>query len=120
MREHRPINFRRPTVAFLQASAEALTPWLDGSASPVHEGVYRRRSPAGPYACWSAEGWHLDSPTPAQAAGQKALSRHATAAWRGLSTPSALPCKACRGHGVIDWGVDAESGRDLIEECPEC
>jgi hypothetical protein len=29
-------------------------------------------------------------------------------------------CATCRGHTVLDRGVDGETGADLIEECPEC
>jgi len=32
---------------------------------------------------------------------------------------SAAPC-ACRGHTVIDRGVDVETGVVLIEECSDC
>ena len=34
--------------------------------------------------------------------------------------PSPAPCATCRGHTVIDRGVDIESGADLIAECPDC
>ncbi|MEO8922169.1 MAG: hypothetical protein ABI330_04995 [Caldimonas sp.] len=101
-------------------AAPRLTPWIDGATPPAREGVYRRRSPAGIYACWDGSTWYVDSSTPGAAAAQVERSVRQKAPWRGLSMAPAAPCFACRGHTVIDRGVDAKSGRDLIEECPEC
>lgn len=70
----------------------ALTPCLSGDLAPAHAGVYARRAPARPYACWDG----------------------------GLARASTLPCATCRGATVVDRGVDAESGTDLIAECPDC
>jgi hypothetical protein len=39
---------------------------------------------------------------------------------RASAAPSAAPCPTCRGHTVIDRGLDVENGADLIEECPDC
>ncbi len=98
----------------------ATTPWLDSRARPARAGVYARRSPAGPFACWDGSRWRSDADSPDQAANATGASRWQTAAWRGLAAPSAAPCATCRGHTVIDRGVELESGRDLIEECPDC
>ena len=97
-----------------------LTPWLPATQQPVREGVYRRAAPAGPYACWSGRTWYGDAPTAAAAAARAEPSAVQSAAWRGLSSPPQAPCFACKGHTVIDRGVDPETQRDLIEECPEC
>jgi hypothetical protein len=102
------------------AGRPRLTPWIDGALTPAREGVYQRRSPAGPYACWDGATWYFDSPSAPAAAAQVEPSALQAAAWRGLTEAPAAPCFACRGHTVIDRGVDAESGLDLIEECPEC
>ena len=101
-------------------SKKRLTPWIDGARLPAREGVYRRRSAQGAYACWDGTAWYLDAPSPHAAAAQLERSALQQAAWRGLSTPPDAPCFACRGHTVIDRGVDAETGHDLIDECPEC
>lgn len=97
-----------------------LTPWLSGEEQPLREGVYRRQFPAGPYSCWGGDRWLQDANTPQAAAAQLSMSPHQRTAWRGLTEASGLPCASCRGHGVIDRGVDPESGRDLITECPDC
>lgn len=97
------------------------TDWFAGRLKPVREGVYRRQFPAGPYACWSAhQGWHDDAATPEDAAGQTRIARRQDAPWRGRTRPSSQPCGTCRGHGVLDRGVDADTGSDLINECPDC
>jgi hypothetical protein len=97
-----------------------LTSWLGGQQTPARAGVYARRAPAGPYACWDGARWRADADAPAAAARQQRTSRLQHAAWRGLALPSVAPCATCRGHTVLDRGVDAESGADLIEECPDC
>ena len=102
------------------APAAVLTPWLPATARPVREGVYSRAAPAGPYACWSGSTWYGDAASAAAAAARVEPSAHQSAAWRGLSSPPETPCFACKGHTVIDRGVDPETQRDLIEECPEC
>ncbi len=102
------------------AAGPRLTPWLDAALTPAREGVYRRRFPAGPYACWDGLTWYLDAPSPTAAAAQIERSALQRARWRGLSVAPEVPCFACRGHTVIDRGVDVESGLDLIEECPQC
>lgn len=101
-------------------AAAPQTPWIDGLLQPVREGVYARRAPAGPYSCWDGAAWYADAATPAAAAAQLARSPWQRAPWRGLTQAPAVPCFACRGHTVIDRGVDTETGRDLIDECPEC
>lgn len=100
--------------------ASKFTPWLDGGSMPVRAGVYERRPPAGPFACWDGSRWHADASGPAEAARQTRASRFDRAEWRGLAEPSVVPCATCRGHGIIDRGVDVESGADLIDECPDC
>jgi hypothetical protein len=96
------------------------TGWFSGSVRPVHEGVYQRRFPAGPYSCWSGQRWFGDAATAAVAATALEASRYPSAEWRGLRTPSSLPCAACRGHGVIDQGEDDPAGWPLLRDCPEC
>jgi hypothetical protein len=102
------------------ADTPPLTDWIDGHLHPAREGVYARRFPAGPYSCWNAEGWHVDTLTPDEAADHRALSPHQNVAWRGLSAASGLPCETCGGHGVLDHGHDEDTGSDLIDECPDC
>lgn len=100
-----------------------LGPWYGSDEVPLRPGVYQRRWPAGPYSCWSGEGWFGDAVTPAAAARQQAPSRSQAAAWRGLAEPAEptdAPCTTCGGHGVIDRGHDEESGEDSIGECPDC
>jgi len=98
----------------------AMTGWIAGAARPVREGVYERREPAGPYACWSGAAWRADASSPAEAASQSAPSDFPAAPWRGLAEAPNSVCLTCRGQGVLDAGFDAESGRDLIDECPDC
>jgi hypothetical protein len=97
-----------------------LSPWFEPGVEPVHEGVYRRQFPGGPYSCWAQGRWYGDAASPDAAAATGKPSRHAKLPWAGLSSPPDAPCFRCRGHGVIDLGVDAESDADLIELCPEC
>ena len=47
--------------------ARELTPWLAGDESPARAGVYRRRFPAGPFACWDGTRWRDDAATVAAA-----------------------------------------------------
>jgi hypothetical protein len=101
------------------AAPPGRTSWLAASSPPSRRGVYERRPPAGPYACWDGKRWHADASSAAAAARQQGASRFQRAAWRGLAAASA-PCATCRGHTVVDRGVDVESGADLIEECPDC
>ncbi|MEO6895366.1 MAG: hypothetical protein ABI218_01830 [Caldimonas sp.] len=102
------------------SAGSKVTPWLGGDVSPVRAGVYERRAPAGPYACWDGSRWRADASRPDDASRETNPSRFDRAAWRGLAEPSAAPCATCRGHGVVDRGIDVESGADLIEECPDC
>jgi hypothetical protein len=97
-----------------------LTPWLDGITRPARAGVYARRAPAGPFACWDGARWRSDAATPAAAAAQQGKSAHDAAPWRGLVKAADAPCATCRGHTVLDHGVDVGSGADLIQECPDC
>jgi hypothetical protein len=101
-------------------SPAAHTPWFDPGVRPVHVGVYRRRWPGGPYACWDGERWRADAATPEVAAAHEAASRVQDAPWQGLADAPAVLCLTCRGHSVIDRGVDEETGADLISECPDC
>jgi len=96
------------------------TAWFDADTVPPRPGVYERRAPAGPYACWDGTRWRTDASTPAAAASRQRASATQHAAWRGLAAAASAPCATCRGHTVIDRGVDVESGADLIEECPDC
>ena len=57
---------------------------------------------------------------PALAAGSAERSRDQNASWRGLATPSDLPCATCKGETVVDRGYDHDAERDLIGECPDC
>jgi hypothetical protein len=100
--------------------SETLTSWFEGGDVPVRSGVYRRRWPGGPYTCWDGERWRGDAGTPEAAAANEGTSRWPAAAWQGLVDPPATPCLTCRGHTVIDRGVDADSDADLISECPDC
>lgn len=97
-----------------------VTDWIAGDVKPVHEGVYERRNSDGSFSCWNGQAWNEDAATPAEAAGREAPSRDQNASWRGLVEQSPLPCATCKGHTVVDGGVDAESGADLIAECPDC
>ena len=106
-------NDRNPTVA-------GFTRWFGAGERPVRAGVYERRAPAGPYACWDGSRWRADAASAAAAALQPGPSEFAAAPWRGLAAPSDAPCATCRGRTVIDRGVDVEAGIDLIEECPDC
>jgi hypothetical protein len=98
----------------------ALTGWIAGDALPAREGVYERREPAGPYACWCGGGWRADASSPAEAVVQTAASDFPASPWRGLAEAPDSVCLTCSGHGVLDAGFDAASGRDLIAECPDC
>ena len=100
--------------------AAPVTPWFDDAVHPVHVGVYRRRWPGGPFTCWDGERWRADAATPEVAAAHEAESRVQQAAWQGLADAPAVLCLTCRGHSVIDRGVDEETGADLISECPDC
>lgn len=97
-----------------------LTAWHAADARPAHRGVYERRDAPAPYACWGGDGWFADADTPEAAAGQEAPSACQRAAWRGLAHAPDTPCRTCRGHTVLDRGVDEDSGGDLIGECPDC
>lgn len=96
------------------------TAWFAAPAVPARAGVYERHAPAGPFSCWDGARWRRDARTAAAAARQQNGSAYLGAKWRGLVAASAAPCATCRGHTVIDRGVDAESNADLIEECPDC
>ncbi len=97
-----------------------LTPWLPGDEMPAREGVYRRQFPAGPFSCWDGERWMADANTADSAARQELVSRYQHQPWRGLAAASGEPCATCRGHGLVDQGVDVETGADLITECVDC
>ncbi len=103
----------------LQNNILLLTGWLI-DVLPAHEGVYARQAPAGPYSCFTGDRWFGDAATPAAAAASRLESPRQRAAWRGLVARPDEVCGTCRGHSLIDHGVDAESGRDLIQECPDC
>jgi phosphotransferase system HPr (HPr) family protein len=62
-----------------------LTPWFDGSAKPARVGVYRRRSPGGPFSLWDGAAWRADAATPAAASQRTSSSAHQQAPWCGLS-----------------------------------
>ena len=102
------------------ADGLAATPWFDETTRPMRPGVYARRAPAGPFACWDGTRWRADAAEPAKAAKETSASRYGVSSWRGLTAPSNAPCVTCRGHTVLDSGVDVDSGVDLIEECPDC
>jgi hypothetical protein len=101
-------------------ASQRLTPWLAGAERPARAGVYRRRFPGGPYACWDGTAWRVDAATVAAAAGQERRSLCQDAAWRGLVERAAVACPTCGGRTVLDRGIDVETGADLIEECPDC
>jgi len=96
------------------------TAWFAAGTAPARAGVYERRAPAGPYACWDGTRWREDAGSVAAAASRQNASAVQRAAWRGLVEAAPTPCATCRGHTVIDQGVDLESGADLIAECPDC
>lgn len=98
----------------------AVTEWFDARSRPVHEGVYERLFPAGPYSCWNGASWNADASDPTAAARQPRPSAWQDARWRGLLEASAEPCATCRGHTVVDRGFDEDSGEDLIAECVDC
>jgi hypothetical protein len=102
------------------AETPARTGWFDATSSPCRAGVYERRAPAGPYACWDGVRWRADAKSAAAAARQEGASPIRDAAWRGLAAASPAPCATCGGRTVLDHGVDADNGADLIEECPDC
>jgi hypothetical protein len=96
------------------------TAWFDADTAPARRGVYERRAPAGPYACWDGSRWRGDAASAAAAASREGASPLQRAAWRGLLAAAPALCATCRGQTVIDRGVDIESGADLIVECPDC
>lgn len=97
-----------------------VTSWFDGRATPVREGPYQRREPAGPYSCWAQGRWYGDAATPEAAARARRPSRRQHAPWRGLAADAGLPCATCRGNRLVDQGIDPESGEDLIDDCLDC
>ena len=105
----------------IAANEPQRTVWFDADVAPARPGVYERRAPAGPYACWDGRRWRGDAGSVAAAASREYTSPRQRAAWRGLvSAAASAPCATCRGQTVIDRGVDIESGTDLIVECPDC
>lgn len=104
----------------LVQDADITTPWFDPETQPVHQGVYQRRFPGGPYSCWDGTKWFGDAANAARAATTDAPSPHQDIGWRGLVSPSAAPCPTCRGHGVVDLGVHEDTGDDLMEPCEDC
>ena len=107
----------RTTIA---ANEPERTAWFDADTAPARAGVYERRAPAGPYACWDGRRWRDDAANVAAAALRESASAIQRAAWRGLVEPAPARCTTCRGNTVIDRGVDIESGADLNVECPDC
>ena len=98
-----------------------LTPWLDGVQRPARAGVYQRRPPAGPYACWDGARWRADAAKRGRGRPAPRTERvRLGAVARPAGWAADAPCATCRGHTVIDHGVDLEAGADLIEECPDC
>lgn len=97
-----------------------VTDWFDAKTPPAREGVYERDAPAGPFACWDGQAWKADAKAPADAARAARSSPIQAARWRGLVERTDRPCATCGGHTVVDRGIDAESGDDLIDECPDC
>ncbi len=102
------------------AVSHALSAWQPAVLRPWEEGVYQRAAPAGPYACWTGRTWLRDARTPEQAARQTAPSDRPAGQWRGLAAPSGSFCSTCRGHSIVDRGVDPATGDDLLAECPDC
>jgi len=102
------------------AADPARTRWFDAAALPARPGVYERRGGRGRYACWDGSRWRKDADSAAAAARQPSASLLQRVPWRGLVEASAAPCSTCRGHTVVDHGVDAETGADLLDECPDC
>jgi hypothetical protein len=107
----------RTTIA---ANEPERTAWFDDHRTPARPGVYERRAPAGPYACWDGRHWRGDAGSVAAAVSREEASAVQRAAWRGLVEAAPAFCATCRGNTVIDRGVDIESGADLIAECPDC
>ena len=107
----------RTTIA---ANEPERTAWFDADMTPARPGVYERRAPAGPYACWDGRRWRDDAGSVAAAASSAGASAIQRAAWRGLVEAAPVACATCRGHTVVDRGVDIDSGADLIAECPDC
>ena len=97
-----------------------LTRWQAPSERPQEAGVYMREGRAGPYACWDGVRWRAGAESPAAAACEPGSAASTPARWRGLARPSGLSCPTCRGQTVLDHGVDAETGADVIHECPDC
>lgn len=106
------------SLQLIDSHGVPLTDWLAARVSPVHPGVYLRESPAGPYACWDGRRWRADAATPHAAASQAGTSARPRARWRGLSAAPSAPCLTCKGHTVVDHGVEGDT--DLISECPDC
>ena len=108
------------TMSSPSTADSSLTPWLSGDVSPVYIGPYKRLFPAGPYSCWDGRAWFGDAATPAKAAAAVSRSAYQGASWRGLAASTELPCSLCRGHGVLDDGVDDDEGWPTLTECTEC
>jgi hypothetical protein len=107
----------RTTIA---ANEPERTRWFDGDTAPARPGVYERRAPAGPYACWDGRRWRDDAGSVMAAAARTEASAIQRTPWRGLVDAAGTPCATCRGNTVVDRGVDIDSGADLIAECPDC
>ena len=97
-----------------------LTDWFEGSVEPARAGIYERRGGEARFACWDGSRWRRDADSASAAARQQSASPVQRAAWRGLVEASSAPCATCRGHTVVDQGIDVETGADLIAECPDC
>ncbi len=103
-----------------QDVAFELTGWIAGTVRPLHEGVYERRVSDGSFSCWNGLAWNEDAATAAEASTKSVPSRDQNASWRGLTSPSALPCATCGGHTIVDRGQHEETDEDLLGECPDC
>ena len=61
----------RTTIA---ANEPERTAWFDADSAPARPGVYERRAPAGPYACWDGRHWRGDAGSVAAAASREDVS----------------------------------------------
>ena len=87
----------------IAANEPERTAWFDADTAPARAGVYERRAPAGPYACWDGRRWRGD-------AGSAGAHRGASAriGTMALQTRTAQP-EPTREE------IDALSGATLLE-----